>query len=527
MSGSVISLFARPRRARDWTDQELAEFYRVQEILTKSGIGLDTDRGLSDEGDPWFAFCRGETGEVIVHFARFDGLYVIGITALGDRVLRGQDFRSLIDAFLSGETDVVVIPQTSEKVRRLVIHPNALMVAFVATILLLSDGLKGSAAAMDSIADQAIAPSSAARAPFFQWAQYQSLINRGSDSERSIAVVAAAILASIAANEFKLFDQVGSAALDFGRLSIFASQNEADSFAKTESSLKASQIHAADAPGAAATFELLSQAGPHLDASVEAASEAKLDLASAEPATITGFNQTSAELERPVWTPGSSIVDQVLPFLPGLAQESSEAHHSIYDLAVTLIRDFFSLGDDVSMAVAPADVVAALNRVIHSAGLFDAGQDANSGGLMLDQGALVFDLSAPVIDAVIAQVPQPVLAQVATPLQTASVSEAAHPSSLTGENGTTVFNLSINTPIIAVNDTISILSELRAFLTVAQGVDLVIDNDTMVFVDQSDLAAGTALTIGSAWHMSNDLTVMVVGSVDTIQAYHDSIAPVA
>ena len=49
----------------DWTNQELADLYRVEAILVQSNVKISTARGLSDEGDPWFAFCR-EDGEVFV-----------------------------------------------------------------------------------------------------------------------------------------------------------------------------------------------------------------------------------------------------------------------------------------------------------------------------------------------------------------------------------------------------------------------------------------------------------------------------
>ena len=74
MSGPVVSFFhwqdSIQPRLRDWTAQELAEFYRVEAALVTSGMRVESERGLSDEGDPWFIFCRSEDKEVIAHFAR-------------------------------------------------------------------------------------------------------------------------------------------------------------------------------------------------------------------------------------------------------------------------------------------------------------------------------------------------------------------------------------------------------------------------------------------------------------------------
>ena len=43
----------------------------------QSGLSVTTDRGISDEGDPWFVFCREDNDEVIAHFARIDCEYVV------------------------------------------------------------------------------------------------------------------------------------------------------------------------------------------------------------------------------------------------------------------------------------------------------------------------------------------------------------------------------------------------------------------------------------------------------------------
>ena len=49
-SNQVLSFFRAYERG-DWSQRELAEFYRVEDALTKSGVGISTDRGLTDEGD--------------------------------------------------------------------------------------------------------------------------------------------------------------------------------------------------------------------------------------------------------------------------------------------------------------------------------------------------------------------------------------------------------------------------------------------------------------------------------------------
>lgn len=129
MNRNIVSLFTTAARPRNWSNQELAEFYRVEASLTRVGISVDTEQGLSDEGDPWFVFCRADTHEVIIHFARIDSLYVVASPAFGS-CSRGRDFRTLIEGLI--EQHPVVVPKDRSK-GKLFIHPAALLVALVAT----------------------------------------------------------------------------------------------------------------------------------------------------------------------------------------------------------------------------------------------------------------------------------------------------------------------------------------------------------------------------------------------------------
>jgi hypothetical protein len=127
MIGQVAQLFPFRPRSKDWSNQELAEFYRVEASLVQAGLKIDTDRGLSDENEPWFVFCHAETGEIIIHFARIDGVYVAASGAFAG-ALRGTDFRSLVEALLARHP--LVVPQSGTKIS---LHPSALLVALVAT----------------------------------------------------------------------------------------------------------------------------------------------------------------------------------------------------------------------------------------------------------------------------------------------------------------------------------------------------------------------------------------------------------
>jgi hypothetical protein len=71
---------------RDWSRHELALFHVAANLLRKT---VETDRGVTDEGDPWFVFCDADSGEVLAHFARIGGQYIACVfeDALTGRVL--------------------------------------------------------------------------------------------------------------------------------------------------------------------------------------------------------------------------------------------------------------------------------------------------------------------------------------------------------------------------------------------------------------------------------------------------------
>ncbi len=528
MSANVVSLFSRPRRVREWGRQEVAEFYRVRDILSKSGIALDTEQGFSDEGDPWFVFCRSDTGDVVAHFARIDDLYVIGIPALGDRVLRGLDFRSLIDAFLSGQPEVVVVPQSPDNVRRLVIHPNALMVAFVATILLLSDGLKSSALAAEPSGDRMAGSGSSGQLPYLNWTNYERVSNRdgGWEAERTLAIVAAIVMASIVGNDFNLLDKAG-AALDGGRLMIIGSMSEQASLGEDVTARITSVAHAVDMATSASGFEVA-----HLGGTIQNPHAAPMEIELAKMLlttsdVFTDIHGTDSAIEFNDPAAGPSIVDQALQFIASMAQSSPESVSQVYGLALSLIQDLTNAADDLPMSVAPTELLSLLNGVIQTASLIPEDVATNPSIYILDPGALLIEISGPSsIDTAALFIPES-----SAPMQVGPSAINASPavSAPTTEPETvdSVPVASMSAPIIKHDSVAFMKAALSAFLEVAQGVDVVVDNDTIVFVDRSDRDGGAALQVGSVWNMQNDITIMIVGSTDTIDAYHESIAPIA
>ena len=187
MSLNVVSIIRATGRFRNWTSQELAEFYRVEASLRRAGIPIETDRGLSDEGDPWFVFCHAHTGDVVIHFARFDGVYIVASPALNGCV-RGHDFRALIEAQI--DSHPLVVPKPNNSSVKFLIHPAALLVVLVTTCFLKLSLGNAAAAELDNAGHTPL-PGSAGHSDSESGEQAIALDNR------TIAVVLAAIAAGI------------------------------------------------------------------------------------------------------------------------------------------------------------------------------------------------------------------------------------------------------------------------------------------------------------------------------------------
>ena len=138
-SNQVLSFFRACERG-DWNQRELAEFYRVEDALTKSGVGISTDRGLTDEGEPWFVFCRQDDEEVIVHFARIGGEYVVA-SNFTEAVFRGRNFQTLVRKLL--DSHPYVLQHSSRST--VFLHPAALLAALVVTAYVKSSELNAAA----------------------------------------------------------------------------------------------------------------------------------------------------------------------------------------------------------------------------------------------------------------------------------------------------------------------------------------------------------------------------------------------
>ena len=125
---------------RDWTNQELADLYRVKHLLDQAGLESETDRGLSDEGDPWFVFMREE--EVFIHFCRIGDMYHLDSPNL-QGALKGRDARALVADYTrkvmhrgdGGHDPKTVVPLRAGG-NQVSLHPAVMLAALVWSLLI-------------------------------------------------------------------------------------------------------------------------------------------------------------------------------------------------------------------------------------------------------------------------------------------------------------------------------------------------------------------------------------------------------
>ena len=112
MTGPIVSLADARARRRGWSKRELDHFQRAANILLDAGMAIETDAGVSDEGDPWFVFCDADSGNVVAHFAKLQGKFVVS-APLMKRAITGRVFADLIETFLDRGVDWELVSASS------------------------------------------------------------------------------------------------------------------------------------------------------------------------------------------------------------------------------------------------------------------------------------------------------------------------------------------------------------------------------------------------------------------------------
>ena len=189
----VVPFMSRPKAApapKGWGQDEIAEAYRVIDILARGGLAVHLVSGFSDEGDPWAAVLRDDNEDVVVHFARIDGRVILA-SAASEKVFTGPSLAAALRSVL--ETQPLILPPGGGS---LFLHPATILAAFIATALI------------NSVSDATAAPVDGARDAQARMAHEAATAGaRQGDGGYSPALVAAAI-ASVATAFSLTMDEV-------------------------------------------------------------------------------------------------------------------------------------------------------------------------------------------------------------------------------------------------------------------------------------------------------------------------------
>jgi len=129
---------------QDWSNQELANIYRVKKLLDAAGVPNTLERGITDEGDPWCIFCT-HGGEVFIHLCRVNNLYTLDSPNLRNPIT-GVDFADLIAEFSDGALAKTPAASRSRVIQlqrkgKVFLHPSALLAALIWSIYINSEDL--------------------------------------------------------------------------------------------------------------------------------------------------------------------------------------------------------------------------------------------------------------------------------------------------------------------------------------------------------------------------------------------------
>ena len=134
----------------DWSQQEIADFYRAHRLLAENGAAIGIDRGLSDIDEPWLVFFDQSSQDVFLHVARIDDRCHLICDPLGLRI-SAANIAALIMEFEAAVRTSLSI--RSERAKNVVIHPAARIIMSISAIFLLFK-LENSEAQAKGISDK-------------------------------------------------------------------------------------------------------------------------------------------------------------------------------------------------------------------------------------------------------------------------------------------------------------------------------------------------------------------------------------
>lgn len=161
---AAVLQFRRKAAPAGWANDELAEFYRIVDVMGRAGLAISVDVGVSDEGEPWVAFVREDSGDVLAHIARIDG-WIVAVSAASNEIVRAQSLKEVVRRIVDSHP-LVLLP-AHRPGSHVHVHPCAVLAAFIAAAYMLAEGVRSEANAREfaeSVAADHAAASAAALA---------------------------------------------------------------------------------------------------------------------------------------------------------------------------------------------------------------------------------------------------------------------------------------------------------------------------------------------------------------------------
>lgn len=144
-------------KTADWSQQEIADFYRAHRLLAENGAAIGIDRGLSDIGEPWLVFFDQSSQDVFLHVARIDGRCHLICDSLSLRISAANIAALILEFEAAVRTSLSI---RTERAKNVIIHPAARIIMSISAIFLLFK-LENSEAQAKVMADKASNPGDA------------------------------------------------------------------------------------------------------------------------------------------------------------------------------------------------------------------------------------------------------------------------------------------------------------------------------------------------------------------------------
>lgn len=247
MSATLLSF---TRRSPGWDNEELALLIRVQRLLAGAGLDVEMEVGQTEEGDPWCVFCTAGPGDVVIHVARIDGVYILDSSALA-RPIEGRSLMHCAERFLA---EAPLVAPSANRGATLYLHPSAMLAGVFMTILVFAQmnaetagfGTPGSATAEDgSVEAEGEAPATLLRQIAQQVAAFLSAETRNGErntdqtapTQNWVMLQSAAMIATLAlSQDEKLLAALLSSALGTEALALASEENGEEVVAHADAS---------------------------------------------------------------------------------------------------------------------------------------------------------------------------------------------------------------------------------------------------------------------------------------------------